>query len=447
MNNIERRSRCLSQGEEEKGPIVCWLSRDLRAQDNWALLYAQELALARKKPLLVVFCLSPKFLGATARAYDFLLQGLEELALDLEALNIPFYILLGEAKEELPIFIKKQQASILVTDFSPLKIARTWKSEVAEKISCPFYEVDAHNIVPVWLASDKQEFAARTIRPKINKLLPDFLVSFPRLKKHPYSKVKPLKHNWKKYRASLNLDESVSLPSSWTPGTKAAEKRLRQFIKNGLAGYADGAGDANADHQSELSPYLHFGQISAQKVALEVSQSKAPLVDREKFLEELIIRRELADNFCFYNNNYDKPEGFPAWARESLKKHRKDKREYIYKLSDFEKANTHDDIWNAAQRELLISGKMFGYVRMYWAKKILEWSESYEQALKTAIYLNDRYSLDGRDPNGYVGVAWSIGGIHDRPFSERKVFGKVRYMGEGACKRHFNIKEYINKWN
>ena len=197
--------------------------------------------------------------------------------------------------------------------------------------------------------------------------------------------------------------------------------------------------------QSDLSPYLHFGQIAPQRVAWEIQQSDAPREAKQAFLEELIVRRELSDNFCWYNPDYDKFSGFPEWARKTLDQHRLDQRDFLYSLEEFEPGRTHDALWNAAQLEMVSRGKMHGYMRMYWAKKILEWTNSPEEALEIAIYLNDRYELDGRDPNGYVGVAWSIGGVHDRAWAERPVFGKIRYMSLAGCKRKFKVDEYIAK--
>jgi deoxyribodipyrimidine photo-lyase len=232
-----------------------------------------------------------------------------------------------------------------------------------------------------------------------------------------------------------------------TPGEKAAGKALQNFLKYGINDYEERRNDPSLEGQSGLSPYLHFGQLSSQRVALEVMKSNASKQSRDAFLEELIIRKELSDNFCFYNPNYDSFDGFPAWARKSLDEHRKDKREYRYALEQFEHAGTHDDLWNAAQNEMVIRGKMHGYMRMYWAKKILEWSESPEEAMETAIFLNDKYELDGRDPNGYTGIAWSIGGVHDRAWGERPVFGKIRYMSYHGCKSKFDVKAYIEKVN
>jgi deoxyribodipyrimidine photo-lyase len=215
-----------------------------------------------------------------------------------------------------------------------------------------------------------------------------------------------------------------------------------------LRGYDENRNDPNLDGQSGLSPYLHFGQLSAQRVALEVSKDRSEhRKDVEAFLEELIIRRELSDNFCYYNHKYDSFAGFPAWAQKSLNEHRGDAREFVYTKSEFEKAKTHDELWNASQRQLVKTGKMHGYMRMYWAKKILEWTTAPEEALKIAIYLNDKYELDGRDPNGYVGVAWSLGGVHDRVWFSRPIFGQIRFMNSRGCASKFNVKEYISKFS
>jgi len=224
-------------------------------------------------------------------------------------------------------------------------------------------------------------------------------------------------------------------------------KHMRNFIANKLKDYDLNRNDPILNGQSNLSPYLHFGQISAQRVALEIINQPIDETSKNSFLEELIVRRELSDNFCHYNLNYDTTEAFPAWAKKSLENHIYDKREYIYTLEQFANALTHDDLWNAAQLEMVKYGKINGYLRMYWAKKILEWTESPEKAIEIAISLNDKYQLDGRDPNGYTGIAWSIGGLHDRPWNERPVFGKIRYMNYNGCKRKFNVAKYIEKVN
>jgi len=221
-------------------------------------------------------------------------------------------------------------------------------------------------------------------------------------------------------------------------------KQLGNFLEHKLAGYERDRNDPNKDGQSGLSPYLHFGQISAQRIALEVLKS---MKDAGSFLEELIVRKELSDNYCYYNQHYDDMQGFPAWAKTSLSEHEKDRREYLYTLQELELARTHDDLWNAAQQEMLQTGKMHGYMRMYWAKKILEWTESPAAAQAAAIHQNDRYELDGRDPSGYTGIAWSLGGVHDRAWKERAIFGKVRYMSYNGAKSKFDVKTYISKWS
>ena len=221
---------------------------------------------------------------------------------------------------------------------------------------------------------------------------------------------------------------------------------MTAFLETRLEGYAERRNDPLLDGQSGLSPYLHFGQLSAQRVALEARKSPCLRPDLEAFLEELIVRRELADNYCFYNENYDSAEGFPRWGRETLKAHERDRRDALYTHTDFETARTHEDLWNAAQNQLVRTGKLHGYLRMYWAKKILEWSPSPADALRTAIALNDRFSLDGRDPNGYAGCAWAIGGVHDRPWRERPVYGKIRYMNRNGAKRKFDVAAFVERW-
>lgn len=439
-----RRVRSLNQEEPRKGTVVYWMSRDQRVQDNWALLFAQETARKDRAPLSVVFCLVPEFLNAAARQYGFLLKGLEEVEKGLSQRNIAFFLLAGEPVVRLPAFLKKYGAGTLITDFDPLRIKRTWKNEIGRRIPVPFLEVDAHNIVPCWITSSKQEYGAYTLRPKLHRLLPEFLTAFPVLRRHPLAwpgRVPAV--DWTAVRKSLTIARSVPEVSWIRPGEKAARKEMRSFLKRKLAAYAEDRNDPVKDGQSNLSPYLHFGQLSAQRVALEVLNTDGHEESKEAFLEELVVRKELSDNFCFYNPDYDTSASFPRWARESQGKHAKDIREHLYSLQQFEEARTHDALWNSAQMEMVKRGKMHGYLRMYWAKKILEWTRSPEEAMKIAIYLNDRYGLDGRDPNGYAGIAWSIGGVHDRAWGARPVFGKVRYMSYNGCKSKFDVKAYI----
>ncbi len=442
----QERIQTLKEGEIRDGPVLYWMSRDQRIRDNWALLFAQQLALNLKRPLGVIFCVVPRFLGATLRQYGFMLKGLQEIEKDLIGKDIPFFLGLGFPAEEIPKVVGRWGAAALVTDFDPLKVKRSWKRKVVTKMDIPVYEVDAHNIIPCWTASPKQEFAAYTFRPKVKKLIQTYLETFRALKKHPSSwKGAGKNTDWDRARKSIQVDRSVQEVEWIEPGERAARQVLRHFLRNKLAGYAEKRNDPAQKALSTLSPFLHFGHISAQRVALEVRKADAPAADKAAFLEELIVRRELSDNFCFYNKNYDRFEGFPDWAQRSLQEHRKDKRDFIYTRKQFELGKTHDELWNAAQMEMVKTGKMFGYLRMYWAKKILEWTKSPEDAMKIAIFLNDKYELDGRDPNGYTGIAWSIGGVHDRAWFPRPVFGKIRYMSYNGARSKFDVKAYVEK--
>lgn len=442
--NTARIRRLGDKTPEGPGPVLYWMSRDQRARDNWALLYAQKVALQKKVPLLVVFCLVPQFLGAALRQYAFMLHGLQELEKSLAEKRIAFKLLLGAPPRELAQVVKQYKIGMVVTDFDPLRIKRQWKEDLLKRIAVPLYEVDAHNIVPCWIASPKQEYGAYTIRPKIKHLLPFFLEPFPRLQRHPHVLAEGAgPGQWDTAQKRLKVDGRVRAVAWITPGERAALRALQLFIKKKLSLYDQTRNDPTLNGQSQLSPYLHFGHLSAQRVALAVRASSLPQSAQDSFLEELIVRRELSDNFCLYNPHYDTFDSFPGWAQKTLNGHRKDKRPYRYTVHQFEGADTHDPLWNAAQREMVTRGKMHGYMRMYWCKKILEWTGSPEEALEYAIYLNDKYELDGRDPNGYAGIAWSIGGVHDRAWNERAVFGKIRYMSYNGCKAKFKAAAYI----
>ena len=439
------RMRILKRGRDREGPVVYWMSRDQRVRENWALAFAQEMALKNRSPLAVVFSLAEEFLGAAVRQYGFMLRGLEEVERNLLEMGIPFLLLRGDPGEEVSKLAEDNGVCALITDFSPLKAKRSWTGDVVESLEIPIYEVDAHNIVPCWRASPKQEYAARTFRPKLKRLLPFFCGDLPDIRVHPHPWDFGEGVDWDRLLRELKLDRSIPEVDWIMPGERAARVALDGFLREKLSFYDSDRNDPTIDGQSNLSPYLHFGTISAARVAIEVYRAGADPVSRAAFLEELVVRRELSDNFCFYNPGYDSFDAFPGWAKVTLNAHRADPREHLYRLKDLEKGKTHDDLWNAAQMEMVLRGKMHGYMRMYWAKKILEWTESPEEALRIAIYLNDRYELDGRDPSGYTGIAWSIGGVHDRAWGEREVFGKVRYMSYKGAKSKFDVGSYIER--
>lgn len=443
--------------------VVYVMSRDLRAQDNHALLEAQQMAIEHKVPLYVLFVL--KVIDARSyEHYEFMLDGLQELSDNLGKYNIPLVLRTGESVTEIARFADEINSGAIVFDFSPLQNSRSVIKDAARRVNCKLTVVDTHNIIPLWIASPKQEFAAHTMRVKVHKQLSKYLVAPEPVDNHPYNP---------EIVESLSFDEArqiiATIPKSgisvrYVSGERAAGKLLKTFIANRLETYAVARNDISEDNQSGLSPYLHFGQIASLRVVIEVMShvKETPLLLQQAklahssgvpskldgmnaLLEELIVRKELADNFCFYSLDYKTLNAAPAWAQASLAEHSKDQREFMYNFDQFEQGQTHDIIWNAAQNELTKSGKMHGYMRMYWAKKILEWSSSPEEAVKIAILINDKYSIDGGDPNGYVGILWSIAGLHDRPWFERPVFGKVRYMNEAGLRRKFAVDEYINR--
>ncbi len=464
-----RRILTVRRGKRDREAVIYWMSRDQRVRDNWALLYARQLAEEGNVPLAVVFTLSDSFLGAMRRQYEFMFGGLQEVESSLRGLGIPFFVLRGEPPAELNRFVRQYRAGTVVSDFDPLRIKRQWKKTFLDSTEADFHTVDTHNIVPAFFASGKQEYGAHTLRPKIHRVLQSFLVPFPEQEPMAGNRTAdPV--DWEAIRSSLDRREGIhpeggpenlgraddedfraaggtDLPADQPePGEKAAMDTLDAFIHSRLDGYASRKNDPNAGAVSGLSPYLHFGHISSQRVALEILRERAGDENTESFLEELIVRKELSDNYCLYNPDYDSLKRIPPWARKTLEEHRKDEREHLYDLATFEAGKTHEDLWNAAQMEMVKSGSMHGYLRMYWAKKILEWSESPEEAMRIAVYLNDRYQLDGRDPNGYTGCAWSVAGVHDRAWGERPVFGKIRFMNEKGCRRKFDVDAYIARW-
>lgn len=330
--------------ENAKG-IVYWMSRDCRVQDNWALLFAQKLALKNEVPLHVCFCLVPKFLDATIRHYKFLLNGLKDVERECLSLNVAFHLLIGDAAMKIPQFVKDYQIGSVVCDFSPLRVPLQWVDDVLHKLpkSVPLVQVDAHNIVPVWVTSDKQEYAARTIRSKINKKLDNFLTDFPPVIRHPYdSEMDESKVNWKLAFDSLEVDMSVDEVEWAKPGYTNGVMELEQFCKHRLKFFNDKRNDPVANALSNLSPWFHFGnvnlqnkntkmlqflcftgQISVQRSILTVKKYRKLYPDSvDAFVEEAVVRRELADNFCFYNKNYDSLNGLYDWARQTLIDHK-----------------------------------------------------------------------------------------------------------------------------
>lgn len=393
-----------------KGRILYLMTRDCRIKDNHALIFAQKKC--QTDELIIGYIQTNEI---SKRQLPFLLEGLSEVYEESKKLNIAFTVI-----DNISEFIKKYNIIEIVIDFSPLK----QYSEFIKKIDIPLTIVDTHNIIPVWLTSDKQEYSARTIRPKILNHLKDFLKEPEKV----YKMKKMINVSPPNFNLIVTSHDSETLQNKvFKGGYSNGLKKLKTW---NLKGYSESQNNYKKNNLSNLSPWLHFGFISSLRIVLFLIKNKNKnKPDVEKFFEEIIVRKELAENFCYYNNNYDSIEGIPDWSKKTLEKHLVDKREEKYTYKQLETANTNSKSWNFCQKQLLETGKLHSYLRMYWAKKIIEWTENYSVAHSYALTLNDKYSLDGNDPNGFVGVSWCFG-LHDRPWKERKIYGKVRYMNK-----------------
>lgn len=428
--------------------VLYWMQQSQRVDYNHALSYAIDKANNLNLPLVVCFGLT-SYPEANERHYYFMLEGLKEVAAKLEQMQIKF-VVQNRVPNEFALELSKE-SSLTIVDKAYLKVQKLWRRNLADKIDVAFIEIESDLIVPVEVASQKEEYAAYTIRKKINRQLDNYLFAWnmPTLKTPSlHLKLESLDINKiDKIIDMLNIAGEVKKVAQLKGGYSEAKNLLEKFIEEKFDKYAELRNDPTLDYSSHLSSYLHFGQISALEIALEVRKNRENRESLESFLDELIIRRELAFNFCYYNADYDNIKGLKAnWIYETLEAHEMDSRDYIYTESRWEKAETHDDIWNACQFELMLTGEMHGYMRMYWGKKILEWSESYEEAYRIAIYLNNKYAIDGRDANSFAGIAWCFG-KHDRPWFERAVFGKIRYMNANGVRRKFKVDKYIKRIN
>jgi len=414
--------------------VLYWSQMNRRADANQALDFAVELANELALPVLFYEGLTCSYPYASDRFHRFILEGVSENEKRLKSRGIgyTFYLRRRLSDPNDVLYRLAAHAAAVVTDDYPTFIAARHNASVAPKMDVPFYAVDASCIVPM-ACFKKREYAAYTIRPKIHKLLPDYFWPLPPVKvrkRFPRSEnefhTRVTRANIAALLADCEIDHTVPPSVSVTGGRLAAEQRLAQFVARGLEG------------PSGLSPYLHFGQISALEVALAARASA-------EFLEQLIVRRELAFNFASFAPRTDSLEVLPDWARETMRRHRRDRRRPVYTAEQFERAATHDALWNAAQQELLASGVIDGYYRMYWGKKIIEWSRTYDDALRTMIYLHDRYALDGRDPNTYTNILWCFG-LHDRPWPERPIFGTIRWMSLEGARRKTDVDAYLALW-
>ncbi len=452
---VYRPGLCAEQGR----CVLYWMQRAQRGQENQALNAAISLGNALSLPVVVAFVIAD-YPGANLRHYQFMLEGVAQAARHLAKRGTPLVIRRGEPPREIVTLAHELQSAAVISDEGELRTPRRWRQRVTEQIDIPFACVDADVVVPSKFFP-KEEWAARTIRPKLQRLLPTYLQPIADLETlHPLNSPPCDPGNVadpQSYLDSLQIDRSVAPSPIYRGGQDEGKRLLRRFIAKRLSTYETQRNLPELAGTSELSAYLHFGQLSVQQMAWEIEQhvpeaTGSAQIDitggRAAYLEELIVRRELAVNFALRNPNYDTLAGCPTWGQETLRKHQNDPRPWLYTREELEQARTHDELWNASQREMMVTGRMHGYMRMYWAKKILEWSASAEEAFGHAVYLNDRYELDGRDANGYTGIAWAIGGKHDRPWPpERPIFGLIRYMTLSGMQRKMDTRLYIYKWS
>lgn len=431
--------------------IVYWMQRAQRALDNPALDTAIEIGNQLGLPVIAYFAAISNFPHASLRHYVFLNQGLVDTEADMAERNVTF-IVRRPPEQALEPLLEDVQAAMVIGDENPCREPERWRTTMARRLRIPYWTVDADVVVPSNLFP-KHQYMLHIFRKRLEPNYEQYLRPRPVLRAQ-YSWARPKRFAAFDVREDVtagwkSFDRSVLPVESFHGGTHTAQKLIRDFVTNKLANYATRRNHPEVDGTSRLSPYLHFGHISPLTIALAVEEAcrkgQATRAACDSYLSELIGWRELAVNFVKHVPDYDSLEAAPAWAQKTLAEHARDTRNPVYTLKQLERAETYDELWNAAQRQMLHAGWMHNYMRMYWAKKILEWSPSPAAAWDNAVYLNDRYFLDGRDPNGYAGVAWAIGGVHDRPWFDREIFGTIRYMSGASTGKKFDSKRYIRQ--
>lgn len=419
-----------------------------RTRYNHALEYAVGRANDLGIPPVVLVCITPDSPEANARHVAFLVDGLRDVARDLQQRNIRFHLVCGTIPSALSPFLAL--AAEIVVDRGYLRHHREWRHELAAIADVRLTEIESDVVVPVDQVSDRREYAARTIRPKITSRLDDFLKRLMRVSPTTGCYRGALPNGVDPFSLTVNgisgVDTSIGPVDGVTGGMKEAARLLDRFIARSLDRYAAERNDPLSGVTTELSPYLRLGHISPIDIIRAVRRARGRDHEGVRVLtEELVIRRELSCNFVRHTENYDRYGALPEWSRRTLDDHREDERPHLYDFDELRESRTADRYWNAAMAEMVETGRMRGYMRMYWGKKVLEWSRSPEEAYETLLTLNNAYFLDGGDPNSYANVAW-IFGNHDRPWQERPIFGTVRYMNDRGLERKFNIGNYAEKF-
>ena len=431
--------------------LLYWMHMYKRVDNNHALIYAIRRANELKLPLVVYEGLKYYYPWANDRIHTFILEGVKEKRLEFERLGIRylFYLQKNADSPRHTVATLAKDAAVIVTDDYPCFIIPEHNRRIAKKAEIPVFTVDSNSVIPM-SKFDKEEYAAYTIRPKINKLLDNYLkplanemvdVSCRDLEIDcPETPVTT--ETISKLVVACDIDHSVKPSEQYRGGTANGRARLKKFVEEILPDYDKARSKPDRDGSSRLSSYLHFGFLSPLEVALAVRDADAPQESKDAYLEELIVRRELSFNMTRHNPNYDSLAALPSWVHKTMRDHIDDERQHHYSLEQLERGETHDELWNAAQREMVVTGEMHNYVRMLWGKNVIAWSRTYEEAFATLVHLNNKYCLDGRDPNSYAGILWCFG-KHDRPWMERPVFGTIRYMTSGSTGKKFDSRKYI----
>ena len=430
--------------------ILYWMQMFKRASHNYALNFAIQMANKQGLPLVVYEGLKFYYPWANDRMHTFILEGVAEKQAEFAERGIRyiFYLQRSERDPKHTVAQLAREASVLVTDDYPCFIIPEHNERIASS-NLPVYAVDANGMVPL-STLPKEEYAAYTIRPKIQRLLPDL----PRSIVTPHLEVQKPRldvdcpettvtaDNIPELVAQCDIDHSVKPSNLYSGGTKAGRKRLKQFVSNILPRYDKTHNEPSVDGVSRLSPYLHFGFLSIQEIVAAVEQAKAPKAAKDAYLEQAIVRRELSFNLTRHNPHYDSLKSLPPWALQTMREHSDDPRPELLDEEKIEAAETYDELWNAAQRELVKTGHLHNYVRMLWGKRVIQWQRTYEMAFELLVHLNNKYALDGRDPNSYAGILWCFG-KHDRPWFEREIFGTIRYMTSQSMAKKFNARRYM----
>ncbi|MDW8084198.1 MAG: deoxyribodipyrimidine photo-lyase [Candidatus Caldarchaeum sp.] len=417
-----------------------------RVNHNHALEYTIHEANVQRKPAVVIFPIIEKKPHPNLRRFRFMLENLLKMREALRRRNVKLVV-----RRNFDFIPLLKEASYVVVDRPYLNHQRKFIDAVVENSEAEVAMVEGDVVVPVEVVSQKAEPYARTIRPKIMKNLEKFLEDIPTIRLEISSLPLDIpswdEESVEDYVKGLEVDLTVEPVDYFVGGEDEALRRLSLFVGERLKIYAENRSDPGVEASSELSPYLRWGMISPVQILREVFKVyRFDDVNVQSLVNELVVWRELARNAAVYNPGFGTFDGLPEWAKQTLEAHARDRREHLYSLDELEKAQTHDRYWNAAQTELVRTGKIHNYMRMYWCKKIIEWTEHPRTAFEYAVYLNDRYGLDGVDPNSYLGISWCFGAF-DRPFFESKIYGKVRKMTEESLKRKPGINAYLRRFS